>query len=226
MEYLVEHVVLPYVKQKFDLKGTIKAKVLHVAGIGESQVDEWIGDLETYHNPTVGLLAHPGQVDIRVTAKANSIDEADRLIEEVVEVIYQRLGEAIFGTGFDTLEDVILKKIASQGWNLLVIEAGLDENLLHALKRAHFPEDQVIVLPQGFDKELRSSLIAENIEKNQADVILLVDYQPGAEKQSARIEVTTPLLHKDGTFFYGGPPASGLPWAVNMGLDFLRRNLS
>ena len=78
MEYLIENRVIPYLKEHFQILGTIKASVLHAAGVGESQVDEWIGDLETLINPTVGLLAHPGQVDIRVTAKAGSQEEADR----------------------------------------------------------------------------------------------------------------------------------------------------
>ncbi len=84
MEFLIENRVIPYLKQHFQILGTIKASVLHAAGVGESQVDEWIGDLETLINPTVGLLAHPGQIDIRVTAKASSQEEADRMIEPLI----------------------------------------------------------------------------------------------------------------------------------------------
>jgi competence/damage-inducible protein CinA-like protein len=73
MEYLTQNVVLPYLRDRFQLSGTIKARVLHVAGVGESTIDDWIGDLETSTNPTVGLLAHPGQVDIRITASAESV---------------------------------------------------------------------------------------------------------------------------------------------------------
>jgi nicotinamide-nucleotide amidase len=58
MEHLFENDVLPYLKNKYNLLGTIKASVLHAAGIGESQIDEWIADLETNANPTVGLAAH------------------------------------------------------------------------------------------------------------------------------------------------------------------------
>ena len=56
MEYLIENRVIPYLKEHFHILGMIKASVLHAAGVGESQVDEWIGDLETLLNPTVGLL--------------------------------------------------------------------------------------------------------------------------------------------------------------------------
>ncbi len=225
MEYLTEHVVMPYLRRRYTLKGTIKAKVLHVSGVGESQVDEWIGDLETYRNPTVGLLAHPGQVDIRVTAKADSVEEADRMIEELVSVIRQRLGDIIFGDDFDTLEDVTLKKLTNLGWKLLVVECGLSGELRGALKRAHFPEDQVISLPQAHDEAALLEQISNLNSKFGADAILTVDYQPGLEKQQVKINFTTPSGKKNGSFFYGGPPVSGIPWAVNMSLDYLRRNL-
>ena len=89
MEYLTVNVVLPYLRDHFHLREVIKARVLHTASIGESQVDELVGDLELLSNPTVGLLAHPGQVDIRVTAKAPSFEEAERMISEVIDKINQ-----------------------------------------------------------------------------------------------------------------------------------------
>ena len=46
MEYLMENAVLPYLRQRYELTGIIKARVLHTAGVGESQIDELIGDLE------------------------------------------------------------------------------------------------------------------------------------------------------------------------------------
>jgi competence/damage-inducible protein CinA-like protein len=225
MEYLIEHVVMPYLKQKYTLKGTIKAKVLHVSGIGESQVDEWVGDLETYRNPTVGLLAHPGQVDIRVTAKADSVEEADHMIEELVAVVRLRLGDAIFGDDAETLEGVTLKKLGSLGWKLLVVECGLGGELRGALKRARFPEEQVVVLAQVSDENELIKNISKINEGFHADAVLSVNYQAGLEKQLVKIEIATPLGKNGGSFYYGGPPASGIPWAVNMSLDYLRRNM-
>ena len=225
MEFLIEHAILPYLRQRYALKGTIKAKVFHISGLGESQVDECIGDLETYRNPTVGLLAHPGQVDIRVTAKADSIEEADRLIDELAEIVRQRLGDAIFGDDFDTLEEVTAKKLSDLGWKLLVVECGLGGELRGALKRAHFPEEQVVVLPQVSDENNLIKNISKINDEFRADAILIVNYQPGVEKQLVKIDIVAPFGKKKDSFSYGGPPASGIPWAVNMSLDYLRRNM-
>ncbi len=92
MEYLMTNAVIPYLKKRFDLKGMIKARILRTAGAGESAIDELISDLETLSNPTVGLAAHAGSVDVRITAKADSEQEANDLIAPVEEDLRQRLG--------------------------------------------------------------------------------------------------------------------------------------
>ena len=46
MEYLMQNQVLPYLRERYKLSGVIKARVLHTSGVGESQIDERIGDLE------------------------------------------------------------------------------------------------------------------------------------------------------------------------------------
>src|SRR5574341_821087 len=50
MEYLVTHAVVPFLSQRFQLKGMIKTRTIHTAGVGESQIDDLIGDLETLSN--------------------------------------------------------------------------------------------------------------------------------------------------------------------------------
>ena len=86
MKLVLDQSIIPYLIRKFDLQSQmIKATVLHAASMGESAIDEVIGDLEQLSNPTVGLLAHPGQVDIRVTAKATSESKAIELIKPVVQ---------------------------------------------------------------------------------------------------------------------------------------------
>ena len=80
MKFLMTESVTPYLREHFNLgNGTIKARVLRTAGIGESLLDSQIGnELLQANNPTVGLAAHTGQVDIRITAKADSETQADR----------------------------------------------------------------------------------------------------------------------------------------------------
>ena len=70
METLLADAVIPYLQKRFNLNEVIKVRTLHVSGIGEGVLDDQVGDLEALSNPTVGLTAHSGVVDIRIAAKA------------------------------------------------------------------------------------------------------------------------------------------------------------
>ena len=225
MEYLLEHTVLPYLKQHFNLQGTIQAMVIHAAGVGESQVDEWIGDLETYHNPTVGLLAHPGQIDVRVTAKANSVDEANRLILEVANIVRQRLGDSVYGFDEDTLEQVAIQKLAANHWSMLCVECGLGGEAFARLNKQGFPADHVVVLPQNCDMNEIKEQVREQLILLPAHVALGASLLSGVEKQTLILYLITPDGVQETTRSYGGPPAHGIQWGTNTTLDYLRRNI-
>jgi DNA-binding CsgD family transcriptional regulator len=60
--------------------------------MGESTVDDKIGDLMKIDNPIVGLLAHPGQVDVRITATGED-SERKILIDKTKKEILERLND-------------------------------------------------------------------------------------------------------------------------------------
>jgi nicotinamide-nucleotide amidase len=129
MTYLLDTAVLPYLRQKFNLTSVIKARVLRTAGIGESTIDDVITDLMKLINPTVGLAAHTGQTDIRITAKADDIATAELQIAEVEAEIRRRLGDYIYGVDKDRLEAVLVQELQRTGMQIAVIEAGLGNKL-------------------------------------------------------------------------------------------------
>lgn len=89
---MFEGVVVPYLKWKYDIRETIHYRVLRVQNVGESRVDYAIADLiESHSNPTIGLLASPGLVRVRITAKAPSIESARTLIAPVEKAVRKRL---------------------------------------------------------------------------------------------------------------------------------------
>ena len=68
-------------------------RILHCAGLGEGTIDEKIGDLELLANPTVGLAAHTGVVDVRIAAKAETEDQAAALIAAVEKEVRDAPGK-------------------------------------------------------------------------------------------------------------------------------------
>jgi nicotinamide-nucleotide amidase len=225
MEYLMQNAVLPYLKQRFDVRGTIKARVLHVAGVGESIVDEWVADLEALANPTVGLLAHPGQVDIRITAKADSIEQADQMIAEMEAEVRRRVQEGLFGADRDTLEEVVIQRLKDQGWSLALVECNLGGSLLKRLTRLGFSaEDAQIITGSCPLADLQDAANRFCQERN-ADVALGISVHPEPEKYVVNVAILTPSGASEYTRAYGGERALSNPWAINTGLELLRRVL-
>ena len=226
MEHLFQQKVLPLLDDRFKLRGIIKAYVLHAAGVGESQVDEWIGELETSANPTVGLLAHPGQIDIRVTAKASSELEADAMIQEMVSQVHQRVGEAIFGSNQETLEQVVLTRLGLQGWKLSLVECGFGGAIFERLAKAGFSTGQSLNLAGSCQPgDLQQETLS--FHRQQAtDVTLGAGFYPGPIMQALYLYLIMPNSTVEQHRSYGGPPQLGPAWAVQTALDFIRRNIS
>jgi nicotinamide-nucleotide amidase len=226
MEYLIENSVIPYLRDHYQLMGTIKASVLHAAGVGESQVDEWIGDLETLSNPTVGLLAHPGQIDIRVTAKASTVEDADLMIESLVAQVYQRLGDNIFGRDADTLEGITQARLAQQGWSFALVESGMGGELYQRIKKITGFAEPVKLFPSFESLEVISQSLQTILAETGAQIGLGASYLPGTQQQDLTLIMITPHGNFETVRSYGGPPQMGMAFAVNTAIDFLRRNIS
>lgn len=222
MEHLMKFAVIPYLRKHYNLKGVIKARVLHTSGAGESQIDERIGDLETLSNPTVGLAAHAGQVDVRITVKAETELEADTLIQDMENELHKRLGKWIFGTDEETLEMVAMMRIAALGWKLCVVEAGLDGRLIRRLAQVGKPFVGGEMLTTNPSKNELSSLIMDSCTSKQAQVGLGIILEPGETQQTLHIAVISPKTDRLITRTYGGPPQLAPTWGINICLDLIR----
>ena len=212
MEHILHELIVPYLQKRFNLHEVIKVRVLHTSGLGEGTIDEKIGDLETLTNPTVGLAAHTGIVDIRIAAKAESEADANKMIADIEKQIYERIGNAVFGADEDRLEEVVLNLVAKRGWTLTAIESGLDGLLARKLPQvASFPDLTAVSLMD----ELRIARIDSN-----ADIALGVTVHK--EDHSAEMALITPRGEKTHHITYGGPPRSLPRWAMNVALNWLR----
>ncbi len=120
--YLTENTVVPYLQKKFGIETVIKIRLLRTAGTGESSIDRLIDDLEESTNPTVGLSAHPGSVDIRISAKAEHNDAALKMLDDMETQIRSRVGDIIYGVDKDTIEQVAATLLKASGRSLALIE--------------------------------------------------------------------------------------------------------
>jgi len=215
MEYILHESIVPYLQKRYDLRQLIKVRVLHCAGLGEGNIDEKIGDLELLANPTVGLAAHTGIVDVRIAAKAETEDQAAALIDGIEKELRSRLGKVIFGADDERLESVALVAVAQRGWSLIGIEFGLDGLLAGKLPRA--------IAPPG---NLMSSLLeATRAARAEAGADVALGVAISETERTAEMALITPHGEKSHRVTFGGPPKSLARWATNLALNWLRTNI-
>jgi len=229
METIFHRSVVPYLQKKFNLNEIIKVRLLHTSGMGEAAIDEQVGEFERLANPTVGLAAHAGLVDIRLAAKAKNENEADRLIAEVETAIRARLGNAVFGADEETLERAALEAAAARGWNVAALESGLDGRLARGLSAAQ-PANLVAVESPALSEVEVAALqpgelaarTRELRERSGAKAALGVALFRSESEQAIELHLATPEGEKSHRLTYGGPPNYSPRWAGNMALNWLR----
>ncbi len=223
MSYLMDHAVLPLLRQRFDLHEVIRTRILHTVGVGESQIDDQIGDLEQYTNPTVGLSAHFGQVDIRITVKAESVTAAESLVQPVEATLRERLGDSIYGVDDETLEDVALRSLASKNLTICVLEAGTGGDIIRRLAPVGRPFLGGQVLSELTSPEELVAQADTYRASLQADAALGVVIHPSPGAQVVSLVLLTPHGSQQVTRRYAGAPEYAPLLAFNLSLDLIRR---
>ena len=219
MEHILHEFVIPYLQSHYNLDQVIKVRLLHTAGAGESDIDEKIGAFETLANPTVGLAAHSGIVDIRIAAKAETEAEADRMIADVENQMRERLGPVVFGVDEDTLEGVALEAASGRTWNLVAVESGLGGALTRRLANVGARNLLAVELAELKPGEL-SAFLQSVRGKNNALAALGIAAFP--ETRSVELVLITPEGTQTRQRTFGGHPGLLPRWAVNLGLNWLR----
>ena len=137
MKHLMEETVEPFLAERLGPDRVyIRSRTLRTVGIGESVIDSRIADLMARSNPTVGLAAHLGQVDMRITARAASAGRADQMLEEVAVDLRARLGEFIYGEGDISLEAAVAEAVLRAGHSLTLVETNTGGEIAARLRSA------------------------------------------------------------------------------------------
>ena len=120
---MFEQYVLPKIRARAG-EICVRRRILRVAGIGESAVDEKIAPIyKQYANPQTTILFNRSEIEIHLTAQAANEREADRLIEEVAAKINETLGAAVFALNGEKMEEIIGKLLSDGGKTLSLAES-------------------------------------------------------------------------------------------------------
>lgn len=186
LKAMFKDAVIPYLRGRFGLAGVLHYRVLKVCGVGESRVDSMIGDLITSHaNPSIGLLASPEAVRIRIAAHAPDTAAADALIDPVEEAIRARLGHLILGRNDDTIESVVDGLLRDRQWRMAVVETATGGMLCQRLVAAgasSFAGGQILpFLPDsgaGSNREAALDLSTRYLLESKVECVLVLMADP------------------------------------------------
>jgi nicotinamide-nucleotide amidase len=116
--------VIPRIRANFGIRSRIVSRVLKTCGISESTLDQRIGDyFRDMRNPTIGVLAHAGEIHVRLTCKGDDLGEIVAMLDELEGKIRARLGHLIFGRDEEKLEAVVGRLLRERKATLAVAES-------------------------------------------------------------------------------------------------------
>ena len=226
----------------------IVSRVLRLTGMGESAVAEALADLfESSTNPTVAFLATGGEVKVRLTAKAPTPREAETLLAPLVEKVRGRLGDVVFTTDGESLEEAVLRLLRAAGLTMCTAESltggsvsarltgvsgasasfvGAVVAYAEAIKRDVLGVSEATIDGPGVVSEACAREMAAGARRLfLADVALSLTGVAGPDPHAGHDPGLIWIALDTGGFRVSGQRDRIIRWAQQAGLDLVRRHL-
>jgi nicotinamide-nucleotide amidase len=162
MKDMFERGIVPELQRRSGQRFVIASRVVRTWGESESglneRLDGIIDELERAGNPTLAFLASGWEgLKVRLTAKADTAEDAERILAGWESRLRAELGDIVFGTDTDTMESVVLDLLRERGWSL-----GLAESVTGGLVGA-----RITGVP-GSSEVFRGSIVSYATEVKQS----------------------------------------------------------
>ncbi len=114
MKQMFEESVLPILEKQGGGQFTVVRKV-RCFGAGESAIAEKLGNLmERGRNPLINSTVDSGVITLHIVARALTREQAQQIVRDDIERLRSLLGGLVFGTGEQTLAEVVGKQLAQR----------------------------------------------------------------------------------------------------------------
>jgi len=114
--------VEPYLRKLSEAE--IHSHNIHIFGLGESAVEEKLGSfMQALKNPTLAPYAKDGEVMLRLTAKAASLEQAEELMSPIIKKVHDTLGDIVYGVDSNSLEETAFRLLSLQGKTIATAES-------------------------------------------------------------------------------------------------------
>ena len=114
---MFQHRAIPYLNKLSE--GVISSHTLKLFGIGESAMEQQLrAQMNAMENPTLAPYAKEGECELRVTAKAATEEEAQKLLAPTVAQMKETFGNLVYGVDVPSLEALLLSLLKEKGLTL------------------------------------------------------------------------------------------------------------
>jgi nicotinamide-nucleotide amidase len=119
------------------LRGVIIQRKINLFGKGEAEIEAQAFDLTARGRvPEVGITAHDGTISFRITGSSSTEEDARKLVQPTVDLIYERYGSLVLGEGDDDVAEALVRRLERTGSTLATAESctgGLIARLVTAI---------------------------------------------------------------------------------------------
>ena len=123
MRPMFENHVQPKLESKAGHLRVVR-RVLRVAGMGESAVDERIAPIYTrYTNPQTTILFNKSEIEVQLTARGRTEADAETLLDKVSGELESELGHSIFAFRGEKMEEIVGLRLTVGGYTIAVAES-------------------------------------------------------------------------------------------------------
>ncbi|HJQ25655.1 MAG TPA: competence/damage-inducible protein A [Blastocatellia bacterium] len=163
--------VMPELEQRS--RGARRAtRLLKVTGMGESQLDDKIAPIyQQYTNPTTTILFTDSEIELHLTATAESAARAEALAEELAEKLEEAIGDNCYSTRGEQLEEVIGLRLRLKQYTLATAESCTGGLVAERLTRVPGASDYFVGSIVSYTDEVKQNLLgvpAEMLERHGA----------------------------------------------------------
>ena len=170
MQYLTTHEILPRLSREAGLE-VIRHQTLLTAGIGESHLQERIGDLSEFLDSRTRLAYLPGPEGVRLRMTVVGDEEAHVVerMDALQSHLWHRIGSYVYGTNGDTIERVVGIEFARLGLRLGVAESCTGGNLLDRITNVPGASAYLIGGVVAYCNEVKKELLGVGAEALESD---------------------------------------------------------
>ncbi len=123
MEAILDQSIIPYLSKRPG-RGAIIIRRIRTIGITETEIAETIADLEPAgERLRLAYLPSYKGVDLRVTATASILEEAESAAEQLVKAICLKLGDYVFTIGEESMPEIVARLLIARGQTLATAES-------------------------------------------------------------------------------------------------------